>query len=250
MLRVILSGCNGHMGRYVTDGAAGRDDIEIIAGVDLNTETPNKYPVYSSFSLVGEKADAVIDFSHPSALSGVLDYCVKNSVALVECSTGLSSEQVDEIKSAADRIPVFYSGNMSLGVNLIIELSKMAARVLGDSFDIEIIEAHHNQKLDSPSGTAYMIADAIRDELSRDVNYEYDRHSRSLKRPKDEIGIHSVRGGTIVGEHQVIFAGNDEIVTISHSARSKALFSTGALNAALFLYGNQPGMYSMKDMLK
>ncbi len=250
MLRVILNGCNGHMGRFVTSGIAGREDIEIIAGVDLNTEVPNTYPVYDSFDKITEKADAVIDFSHPSALSGVLDYCTGNSVALVECSTGLSSEQVDRIKADSSVIPVFYSGNMSIGVNLIIELSKSAARVLGDSFDIEIIEAHHNQKLDSPSGTAYMIADAIRDELSRPVEYEYDRHSRSLKRPKDEIGIHSVRGGTIVGEHQVMFAGNDEIITISHSARSKALFSTGAINAALFLYGKEPGMYSMKDMLK
>ncbi len=250
MVKVILSGCNGHMGRYVTEGIANRDNIEIAAGVDLNDSVPNTYPVYKSFADVTEKADVVIDFSHPSALAGVLGYCLSNNVALIECSTGLSEEQINTLEAASSSIPVFRSGNMSLGVNLIIELCKTAAKVLGESFDIEIIEAHHNQKLDSPSGTAYMIADAIKEELDSDTEYVYDRHSRSIKRPHNEIGIHSVRGGTIVGEHSVVFAGNDEIVTISHSARSKALFSSGAIDAALFIAGKAPGLYSMKDILK
>ncbi len=250
MVKVILNGCSGHMGEYVTKCASDRENVEIVAGVDLNTAVSRDYPVYSSIGEVKEKADVVIDFSHPSALSGVIDYCAGNKVGLVECSTGLSDEQIENLNEASLKTAVFRSANMSLGINLITELSKTAAKVLGDSFDIEIVEAHHNQKLDAPSGTAYMIADAIRDELGSGVEYEYDRHSKREKRPKNEIGIHSVRGGTIVGEHEVIFAGNDEVIKISHSAGSKALFASGAVNAAIFLANKESGLYTMKDMLK
>lgn len=250
MIKIILNGCNGKMGRTVTQIISSRDDMEIVAGVDIFQGIDNTYPVYSSFSEISEKADAVIDFSNPSALSSMLDYCKANKIGVVVCTTGLSEEQKGELKSASQNIPVFFSANMSLGVNLLCELAKKAAKVLGDSFDIEIVEAHHNQKLDAPSGTALMIADAIKSELNYDAEYEYDRHSKREKRKPNEIGIHAIRGGTIVGEHEVIFAGNDEIVKISHSARSKALFATGAVNAAAFIYDKKPGEYNMSDLLK
>lgn len=250
MIDIILCGCGGHMGAFVAKCVESRDDMRIVAGIDIYGGEPGKFPVYTSFADVTEKADAVIDFSNPAALSSLLDYCTAKSVPAVICTTGLSEEQKQEIADASKRIPVFFSANMSLGVNLICELAKTAAKVLGNSFDIEIVEAHHNQKLDAPSGTALMIADCISDSLDYDAVYEYDRHSKREKRSKTEIGIHSVRGGTIVGEHEVIFAGNDEIIKISHSARSKALFATGAVNAAAFLCGREPGLYSMADMIR
>lgn len=250
MIKVILSGCNGKMGRNVTARIAQTDGIEIVAGVDTYTETANDYPVFKAFSLVKDiEADVVIDFSNADALSPILTYCLAEKVALVACTTGYSAQQINELKSASEKIPVFFSANMSLGVNLIVELSKTAAKVLGNDFDIEIVEAHHNQKLDAPSGTALMLANAINAELDSKYDYEYNRHEKREKRPKNEIGIHSVRGGTIVGEHEVIFAGDDEIIKISHSARSKALFATGAVNAAIFVCGRKPGLYAMADML-
>lgn len=250
MTKIIISGCNGKMGRYVTSCADAREDMEIVAGVDLYKGIENNYPVYSSFDEINEEADVVIDFSNPSALNSLVDYCVKTNTGLVVCTTGLSDEQIDYLKAAADKTPVFFSANMSLGVNLVCELAKKAAAFLGDSFDIEIVEAHHNQKLDAPSGTALMIADSIKSELNYDAEYEYDRHSKREKRKPTEIGIHAIRGGTIVGEHEVIFAGNDELITISHSARSKSLFASGAVNAAAFIANKSSGLYNMSDMLK
>ncbi len=250
MIKIILNGCNGHMGAAVTECVGGREDAEIVAGVDINTESKS-YPVYPSFDAVPDTgADVLIDFSVYKAFDGMLAYCLKHSLPAVVCTTGLSDEQVEALKDAAKKIPVFYSGNMSLGVNLLIELAKSATRVLGSAFDIEIVEQHHNQKIDAPSGTALMIADAIKAERDGETNYEYDRHSVRRKRTASEIGIHSIRGGTIVGEHEVIFAGKDEILKISHSARSKALFATGAVSAALFIAGKEPGLYNMSDMLK
>ena len=165
------------------------------------------------------------------------------------CNGHLSKEQVEKIKNASEKIAIFYSGNMSLGVNLLIELAKQATKILGNDFDIEVVEKHHNLKVDAPSGTALMIADGISQELEKEPQYVYDRHSYRKKRSKNEIGIHSIRGGTIVGEHDVIFAGNNEVVTISHQAQSKALFATGSLNAAVYLYDKSAGMYNMSDML-
>lgn len=254
MAGIILTGCNGKMGRAVTNSVAETDGFEIVCGIDVFTEERYGYPVFASPSLISDeitkKADVIIDFSNPSALAGLLEYAVKNSLPAVICTTGLNESQINLIRTAAEKIPVFFSANMSLGVNLVCELAKKAAAVLGNAYDIEIIEMHHNQKIDAPSGTALMIADSIKEELDDSVKYEYDRHSKCEKRTKNEIGIHAVRGGTITGEHQVIFAGHDEIISISHSARSKELFATGAVNAAGFIYGKDAGLYNMSDMLR
>ena len=247
MTKIILSGCAGHMGRVITALVNGKDNAEIVAGVDLNTEANLGYPIYANINDVKEDADVVIDFSHVSVLDSILTFAKNNSkVALVLCTTGYTPEQVEKIKETSKVSPVFYSRNMSIGINLLIELSKKAKAVLGDDFDIEIIEKHHNQKLDAPSGTALMIADAIADD---DTVYTYDRHAVRKKREKTEIGISSVRGGTIVGEHEVIFAGNNEVITLSHSAQSKDLFAAGAVNAAIFMSGKGAGLYDMSAMI-
>lgn len=241
------------MGKAVTKSVAENDSCKIVGGIDIYADSLNGYPVFSSPASVSDettkKADVIIDFSNPSALAGLLEYAVKNSIPAVISTTGLNEAQINLIKDASQKIPVFFSANMSLGVNLVCELAKKAAAVLGDSFDIEIIEMHHNQKIDAPSGTALMIADSIKEELDESTKYEYDRHSKREKRTKNEIGIHAVRGGTITGEHQVIFAGLDEIITISHSARSKELFATGAISAAKFICGKPAGLYKMSDMI-
>lgn len=254
MAGIILTGCNGKMGRAVTNSVAETEGFEIVAGIDIFTEERYGYPVFASPALISDdivkKTDVIIDFSNPNALTGLLEFAVKNSIPAVICTTGLNDAQINLIRTASEKIPVFFSANMSLGVNLVCELAKKAAAVLGNSYDIEIIEMHHNQKIDAPSGTALMIADSIKEELDNSVKYEYDRHSKREKRTKNEIGIHAVRGGTITGEHQVIFAGHDEIITVSHSARSKELFATGAVNAAGFICGKKAGLYNMSDMLR
>ena len=254
MAGILLSGCNGKMGRAVTMNVAVTKDCNIVGGVDIYAERLYDYPVFASPALVDEdtlnKTDVIIDFSNPSALGGLLEFAVKHGKPAVICTTGLNDSQKALIKDASEKIPVFFSANMSLGVNLICELAKKAASILGDAFDIEIVEMHHNQKIDAPSGTALMIADAINSELGNEMKYEYDRQSKREKRTKKEIGMHAVRGGTITGEHEIIFAGHDEIIKISHSARSKELFATGAVNAAIFLCGKEPGLYDMSAMLK
>ena len=254
MAGILLSGCNGKMGRAVTSSVADNKECEIVGGIDVFDEARCEYPVFSSPANVSkeiiDKTDVIIDFSNPSALAGLLEFAVANSIPAVICTTGLNDAQINLIKNASSKIPVFFSANMSLGVNLICELARKAAKVLGNSFDIEIIEMHHNQKIDAPSGTALMIADAIREELDDDIKYEYDRHSKREKRTKKEIGIHAVRGGTITGEHEVIFAGHDEIIKVSHSARSKELFAAGSINAAMFICEKPAGLYNMTDMLK
>lgn len=249
MTDIILCGCNGKMGHVVVSSALSGDSCNIVCGVDAFGENNYKFPTYKNFSQINEKADVVIDFSNPASLDDLLEYCVNNNIPAVICTTGYSPEQVNKITEASKQIPVFYSGNMSLGVNLLIELAKQATKVLGNDFDIEIVEKHHNQKVDAPSGTALMIADGISEELEKEPQYVYDRHAYRRKRSKDEIGIHAIRGGTIVGEHDVIFAGHDEVVTISHQSQSKELFSTGALNAAQFIVGKPAGMYNMSLLL-
>lgn len=248
MLKILLNGCLGKMGQAVEACVNGRDDVIIICGVDI-AEGGKSYPVYSCFVDVQEKPDVIIDFSNPMVLDDMLSFAAENKIPAIICTTGFSDAQVEKIKATADQIPVFYSGNMSLGINVLIALSKMAARVLSDSFDIEIIEKHHNLKIDAPSGTALMIADAISEEKSG-AQYIYDRHAYRKKRDKSEIGIHSVRGGTIVGEHEVIFAGHDEVVSLKHQAQSKGVFASGAVNAAIYICGKSSGLYDMSDVLR
>lgn len=249
MTRIIISGANGKMGKVIASVIASRDDCEVVAGVDCNT-SPANFPIYSSIDEVAEEADVVIDFTNPVLLPSLLNYVKEKNISLVIGTTGYSDEQKEMIKEASKSAPIFFTYNMSIGVNLLANLAKKAVSVLGDEFDIEIVEKHHNQKIDAPSGTALMLADAICDELDRPMKYEYDRHSKREKRTKDEIGMHAIRGGTIVGEHDIIFAGRDEIITLSHSARSKEIFAVGAVNAAVYMAGKSAGLYDMAELLK
>ena len=248
MIKIILSGCNGKMGRVITRLAEDDENVQIVAGFDIADTIPNTYPVYKNPADCTEKADVLIDFSHPSALSGVLEFCKNTNTPAVICTTGLSEEQRESLLDMAKFVPMFFSANMSLGINLLIALAKKAAQILEDNFDIEIVERHHNQKIDAPSGTALAIADEISEVLSNQSEYVYDRHSVRRKRRKNEIGIHAVRGGTIVGDHDVIFAGNDEVIELKHSAASKEVFAVGAIKAAKFLADKPNGMYSMNDL--
>lgn len=249
MVRLIVSGCNGKMGRMITACVANRCDCEIVAGFDINTESSGGYPVYANPLNCDVQADAIIDFSHPSALSGVLQYAKEHKLPVVVATTGLSQQQIDSVKASAADVPVFFSANMSLGISLLAELARKAAAVLGEDFDVEILEKHHNQKIDAPSGTALLLADALKDALPYEAEYTFDRHAVRQKRDRKEIGFSSIRGGTIVGEHDVIFAGRDEVLTLSHSAASKEVFAVGAINAAIFLTKQSAGYYSMKDLV-
>lgn len=249
MINILLSGCNGQMGRAITRLVENSSDYRIAAGYDISTSVKNNYPVYTNIEECKEKVDVVIDFSNPSAFESVLKYCTSRKIPLVMATTGLSSLQKASLEAESRNIPIFFTANMSLGINLLIDLVKRAAKTLEGSFDIEIIEKHHNQKLDAPSGTALQIADAISSILNQSPEYIYDRHSRRKKRSKNEIGIHAIRGGTIVGEHTVLFAGNNEIIEIKHSALSRDVFGVGALKAAAFICTKGPGLYSMSDLI-
>lgn len=249
MINILLCGANGKMGQAVRRCIDSCDGAVIAAGVDKNPKECG-FPVFSDISLVTGKTDCIIDFSHPSVTDSLLDYAKNRKIPAVICTTGLSKDQISKIEFYSREIPIFYSANMSLGVNLITELVQKAAKVLGGSFDIEIVEKHHNQKLDAPSGTALAIADAAAEALSYTPHYVYDRHSVRKKRDADEIGIHSVRGGNIVGEHTVIFAGTDEVVEIKHTATSKEVFAVGAVRASLFLCGKEKGLYNMGDLIR
>ena len=247
MTKILLNGALGKMGQAVEACVREREDVVIIAGVDI-AEGNRAYPVYTCFVDVQEDIDVIVDFSNPLVLDDLLAYAVAHNTPAIICTTGFSPEQIEKIKKTAEIIPIFFSGNMSLGINMLIELSKMAAKVLSPTFDIEIIEKHHNQKLDAPSGTALMIADAIAEGLESSV-YVYDRHAYRKKRDRSEIGIHSIRGGNIVGEHEVIFAGHDEVVSLLHRAQSKGVFASGAVNAAVFIKDKPAGLYDMSDLL-
>lgn len=249
MTNVVISGCCGKMGRVINDIISNRSDTKVIAGIDKVCEKYSDFTVVSKPSELSCKPDVIIDFSHPSALDGLLEYAKTNGTALVLASTGYSDEETAKIKSAASEIPIFFTANMSIGINLMRELAKKAISVLGEQYDVEIIEKHHNQKIDAPSGTALMLAESINEASGYKYSYVYDRHSVRKKRDKAEIGIHSVRGGTIVGEHEIIFAGRDEVITLSHSAASKEVFAVGAVNAAVFVASKPAGLYSMADMI-
>ena len=249
MIKIALVGANGRMGQVISRMAAESEEVKIVCGIDINTQKNFDYPVYESFDYVTEEIDVIIDFSHHNSLLGTLCFATKNEKPAVIATTGLTEENKECLNVASKKIPIFFSANMSLGVNLIIELAKKATQIL-KGFDIEIIEKHHNQKLDAPSGTALAIADAINETLDEPSEYIYDRHSSRKKRSKNEIGMHAVRGGTIVGEHDVLFAGCDEIIEIKHTATSREIFASGALSAAIFMYGKKRGMYSMSELIK
>lgn len=248
-VKILISGANGKMGHAVAAAIAGREDCVVCAGVDLYTKQYADFPIFEKLTDVSEKPDVVIDFSNPAILDDLLDYCQVNGVPCVLATTGYSEEQITKIRKAANSIPVFFSFNMSLGINLLVQLAKKAVSILGGQFDIEILEKHHNQKIDAPSGTAIMLADAINEELDNKYHYVYDRHSKRQKRDAKEIGMHAIRGGTIVGEHDIIFAGHDEVITLSHSAASKEVFAVGAVNAAVFLAKQDAGMYDMSQLM-
>jgi len=249
MTRIILSGCLGRMGKAITEIVKNIDSAKIVCGFDV-AEGEQSYPVYSDYKNVDVEADVIIDFSHPSNFANILSFAKEKNLPIVVATTGLSPEQKEELVNSAKEIPVFFSANMSLGINLLIKLSQMATKVLEKDFDIEIIEKHHNKKLDAPSGTALAIADAIDDIMSDDANYVYERQSVRRQREKNEIGIHAIRGGTIVGEHDVIFAGPDEVITLSHTAASREVFAQGAVKAAMFMNGKPKGFYCMNDLFE
>lgn len=249
MIKVAINGINGKMGKVLSNAVRNQEDMELVCGFDIFDDGTNGCPVYQAPKECPDKLDVVIDFSHPALFEGVLEYGIATGTPLVIATTGLTSEQKEQMVKASGQIAIFHSANMSLGVNLLIDLVKQAASVLYGNFDIEIIEKHHNQKIDAPSGTALMIADEIADSLDDSMQYVYDRHSVRKKREKPEIGIHAVRGGTIVGEHEVLFAGKDEMISITHTATSKEIFATGGVRAARFLAAKKTGYYSMKDVI-
>ena len=248
--KIIISGCNGRMGRVVESICEADPDVSVVAGFDVSLES-RAFPVFVSPANFTGEADAVIDFSSPAALDGLLAFALERKVPLVLATTGHSDEQLAQIDEASKRIPIFRSANMSLGINVLLELVKKAAAVLGDSYDIEIVEKHHNRKVDAPSGTALMIADAAASALNFKPEYVYERHSVRQSRDKKEIGISAVRGGTIVGIHEIMFAGRDEIIEIKHTAMSREIFANGAVKAAKFLAGmSKPGMYDMSMLVE
>lgn len=251
MVNVLMHGCNGRMGQMITGLVKEDPEITIAAGVDKFQEPQNPYPVFDSIGKCDVRADVVIDFSTAAALEEVLAYCVEKQVPAVLCSTGYSEEQLGKIAEASEKTAILKSANMSMGINLLLKLLKDAAKVLSPAgYDIELVERHHNQKLDAPSGTALALADSINDAMGGQYEYVYDRSQVRRKREKKEMGISAVRGGTIVGEHEVIFAGVDEVIEFKHMAFSRSVFGKGAVEAAKFLAGKPAGMYDMSDVIR
>ncbi len=251
MLKVLISGCNGHMGRVLTQICQEASDVEVAAGFDLLGQDNQDFPVYSSPSVFVGQADVLIDFSAPAALSSLLEFGLVRKMPLVLATTGYSEDQVAAVEEAAQQLPIFRSGNMSLGVNVLAGLVQKAAAALGQDFDIEIVERHHRRKVDAPSGTAFLLADAAKSALEYEPQYVYERQSTHRPRSRQEIGISSVRGGNIVGDHEVIFAGRDEIIELRHSAMSREVFASGALRAARFLtQGRKPDLYTMTHLVQ
>ena len=250
MQKIIISGCCGHMGRVVADICANDPDVEIAAGIDLLAQPMEGFPVFPTPSACRVEADAVIDFSHPAALGPLLEFCLERKLPAVLATTGYSDEQLGQVDEAAHSIPIFRSANMSLGVNVLMDLVRRASALLGEDFDVEIEERHHRRKLDAPSGTALMLADAAASTLPYEPEYTYDRHSVRKPRDRREIGISSLRGGTIVGDHTVVLAGRDEVIELTHRAASREVFAAGAVKAAKFLAGvGAPGRYDMSHLI-
>jgi len=250
MTKIIMLGCNGRMGQMITDMVKQDDECMIVAGIDIVDNRDNGYPVYTKLADCDVEADAIIDFTSATDFESRMDYAVDKQIPIIECSTGLSEEQMDYLKKASEKVAVLKSANMSLGINLLMKLLKEAAiKLAGDGFDVEIVEKHHNQKLDTPSGTALALADSINEAMDDRYEYIYDRSQVRQKRDKKELGISAVRGGTIVGEHEVIFAGTDEVITFKHTAYSRAVFAKGSITAAKYLKGKAAGLYDMSDVL-
>lgn len=250
MIKVLMFGCNGQMGRVISDLVNDMDDIVIAAGVDAVKKGNEGYPVFDSLDACDQDVDVIVDFSAAAAVDQVMEYAAAHKIPLVECTTGLSEDQLARLEDCSRQTAVLRSANMSLGVNTLLKLVGVAARVLARSgFDMEIVEKHHRRKLDAPSGTALALADAIKEAMEEDYDYIYNRSDRRMRRPEKEIGISAVRGGTIVGDHDVIFAGTDEVVELKHTAYSRAIFGKGAIAAARFLADKEAGMYSMKDVI-
>lgn len=251
MVKMIMHGCNGKMGQVITKIVKEDANAEIVAGIDKYMGIPNDYPVFESIDKCDVEADVVIDFSNSAAVDGLLDYCVEKQIPVVLCTTGLSEDQLGKVQEASKKVAVLKSANMSLGVNMLLKLLQDATKILAPAgFDIEIVERHHNQKVDAPSGTALAMADSINSVLNDEYTYTYDRSQVRKKRDKKEIGISAVRGGTIVGEHEVIYAGEDEVIEFKHTAHSKAVFAKGAVEAGKFLKGKGAGLYDMKDVIQ
>lgn len=250
MTNILMHGCNGKIGQVIRRIIPEHPSLNLVAGIDPYLDVPNPFPVYATIDACDVPVDVIIDFSTAKAIKPLLTYAVSKRIPVVVCTTGLSEEDLTLVHEASKVIPVFFSANMSLGVNLLITLAKRATEILSDSgFDIEIIEKHHNQKIDAPSGTALAIADAINESLDDAYALRFDRSTVREKRPKQEIGIHAVRGGTIVGDHDILFAGTDEVITLSHTATSKEVFAVGALKAAQFIVSRKAGLYNMEHLI-
>ncbi len=250
MINIIMHGCNGRMGQVISALVKDDGEANIVAGIDIFDDGRNDYPVFLNIDECDVEADVVIDFSSAKAVDKLYEFCKKRNLPVVLCSTGLSEEQIYAARDLSKKVAVLRSGNMSLGINTVMKALKSISKTLAEAgFDIEIVEKHHNQKLDAPSGTALMLADTINEQLDCAYSYKYDRSNLREKRPKKEIGISAVRGGTIVGDHDIIFAGVDEVIEIKHRAYSRNIFAKGAIEAAKFLKDRPAGLYDMSDVL-
>jgi len=254
MIKIILTGCCGYMGRVLTDMVNNNDEFTVVAGVDIKDGTHCNYPVFKLpceiKNEITKNAEVIVDFSSPEALDGLLEYSMTNKLPIILCATGYTAQQITEIEAASKTVPVFRSGNMSVGINLLADLIKRACAVLGEDYDIEIVERHHRRKVDAPSGTALMLADAASESLPYETEYIYERESKRQPRKKQEIGISAIRGGTTVGTHDIIFAGQDETIELRHTATSRDIFAAGALKAAKYIRNASPALYNMTDVLK
>ena len=251
MIKVLMHGCNGKMGQMITGLIRDDEQVEIAAGVDAYTGLANDYPVFENVESCDVDVDVAIDFSNAGAVDGLLDYCVEKQVPVVLCTTGLSNEQLKRVSEVSKKVAVLKSANMSMGINLLLKMLKDAAKVLAPAgYDIELVERHHNQKVDAPSGTALALADSMNEALNHEYTYVYDRSQVRKKREQKDMGISAVRGGKIVGDHEVIFAGPDEVIEFRHTAYSRSVFGKGAVEAAKFLAGKEAGMYDMSDVIQ
>ncbi len=250
MVKIIMHGCNGKMGQVITGIVAADKDAEIVAGIDIVDNRQNPYPVFTNINDCNVEADVIIDFASAKAIDKLLDYVETRKIPVVLCTTGLSEEQLARVEEVSKKVAVLKSANMSLGINTLFKVLKSVSPLLAEAgFDIEIVEKHHHFKVDAPSGTALALGDAVNESLPEKYEYKFDRSQDRIPRPKNEIGFSSVRGGTIVGEHDVIFAGEDEVITFSHTAYSKSVFAKGAVEAAKFLKGQPAGHYTMKEVI-